>query len=716
MSFNGIEIKSEYRSLTDNIVLDFYIPLLKESIEYKRAVGFFSSSALVEISKGISQLVKNKGKIKLIASPHLSEEDFEAMKKGYESREAIIRNALQRTLKEPKDDNEKYSLNLLANLIADNILDIKIAFTDKGMYHEKVGILTDEYGNKVAFSGSMNESMTAMYSNYESIDVFCSWKSDFEVEKIKLKETAFDSIWGNIEPGVTTVEVPEFKDRIVREYKISDINYEEDIDFLENKIYEKEETYEQEKIPMVPRWLKLHEYQEKAIENWESSNYIGIFDMATGTGKTLTGLSALELLSRRLNHNLATIIVCPYQHLVEQWVEDIREFNIEPIIGYSGSSTRNYKRKLKNTIYDYNLGIKPFFCFVCTNATFASSKVQGYINSLKREALLIVDEAHNFGASNISKTLTDKFKYRIALSATLERHHDTEGTDKLKKYFGEKSIEYTLEMAIREGYLTPYYYHPIIVTLSDIELEKYNELTNQIKRHITVGKDKKTRLSETGKMLAIKRSRVVAGAIGKIEKLCEEIEQFKDSSHMLVYCGATKLWDDIYDFNEDVRQIDAITRVLGNRLDMKVARFTSTENKEQRENRKRRFSEGDIQALVAIKCLDEGVNIPSIKTAFILASSTNPKEYIQRRGRVLRTAKGKDFARIYDFITLPRSLEEVSSLTLSELQGDKSLIKNELQRMSEFNRLSLNPQDSDEIIEEINLAYEVIYRDEEATI
>ena len=236
MCLRDIEIKNEYRSLIDNITKDFYIPLLREAVLYKRAVGFFSSSALVQISKGITGLIKNGGKIKLVASPYLSKDDIEAMRKGYELREKILENALLRELKDADNHFDRERLNLLANLIANNILDIKIAVTEKngelGMYHEKMGIIVDSEGNKVAFSGSMNESAAAMKLNYEAIDVFCSWDGD--KGRVLLKENAFDSIWNNIEPNIKTIYFPKVKDAIIKKYREKSCNYEID----EEELYE----------------------------------------------------------------------------------------------------------------------------------------------------------------------------------------------------------------------------------------------------------------------------------------------------------------------------------------------------------------------------------------------------------------------------------------------------------------------------------------------
>ena len=591
MSLQDIEIKSEYRSLLDNVAKDFYIPLLQQAVSYKRAVGFLSSSALVEISKGISALVKNGGKILLVASPYLSAEDVEAIRKGYELRDNIIKKALVRELKEAKDVYEKDRLNLLANLISDGILDIKIAFTEDenkmGMYHEKMGIISDDFGNKVAFSGSMNESAAAMTLNYETIDVFCSWKG--EQDRVAAKENAFASIWNDCEPNIRIIDFPNLKQEIIDRYKKATPNYDIDKHEFGERIYVLEEATKYRLGPDIPRNVQLHDYQIKAIDEWEKRDYRGIFDMATGTGKTFTGLGAIARLSERVSDKLAVIIVCPYQHLVEQWVEDIVKFNMNPIIGYSASSQKDWKRRLEDAIRDQKLKVrnKEFFCFICTNATFSSDFVQTQIHKIRGNALLVVDEAHNFGAECLSKLLSEKFTYRLALSATLERHNDEEGTAKLFSYFGEKCIEYSLDRAIEEKKLTRYKYYPIIVTLNDDELRRYSELTYEIGKCLIKGKNGKVKLSEKGKILALARARLVAGAEDKITKLEEYIRPYLHDRHILVYCGATKLLRENQDFttvdDEDLRQIDVVTDLLGNKLNMKVSQFTSKEDVEERE-------------------------------------------------------------------------------------------------------------------------------------
>ncbi len=708
MCFQTLNIKPEYRSLRDDLVLGFYIPALSKSVLYKRAVGYFSSTALIEISHGITGLLKNNGKILLIASPMLQKDDIEAINMGYKQRNQLIEQALVDSIMEPKNYFESERLNLLANLISTKRLDIKIAFTESnngiGIYHEKMGLLYDEVGNKIAFAGSLNETASAYNLNYETIDVYRSWKG--EEERVLSKENAFHNLWLNQEINVRVVEFPDLAKEKLLTYKKDIVNW--NIDEIEYK--KRRGTIKKYYLgPLIPEEVNLYDYQIEAIRNWEKQNFTGVFDMATGTGKTYTALGAISRLYYKLNKNLAIIIVCPYQHLVEQWVEDIKAFNMKPIIGYSSSRQRDWKRRLKDAVNAFNLNLQQHFCFITTNKTFSLSFAQEEINKLKGNVLLVVDEAHNFGADNLSESLTPKIPFRLALSATIERYRDEIGTEKILSYFGEKCIEYTLDTAIRQGKLTPYYYYPTKVYLHDDELEDYKQLSAQIAKHTLSDGT----ISETGKYLLIKRAMILAGARDKLLKLEELMKDYTEASHVLIYCGATTIKDINYKEGkaekEEIRQIDAVKDILGNKLNIRVSQFTSQESAQEREIIKREFAKGSsIQALVAIRCLDEGVNIPSIKTAFILASSTNPKEYIQRRGRVLRKAPGKKHAVIFDFITLPRPCEQVKNLTEAEAKEELSIVKKEINRMSDFASIAENASDADRIIDEIKDSYNML--------
>lgn len=713
MGFQDIEIKSEYRSRLDNVIKDFYVPVLKQSVLYKRAVGFFSSTALVELSAGICGLVKNGGKIQLIASPHLSSDDIEAINCGLKRRDDVIEEALIRQLSEPIGAEEAARLNLLSNLIAAGVLEIKIAFLETGnsvgMFHEKMGLMYDSDQNIIAFSGSMNESFNAFRQNYEAVDVFTSWTSD--ENRVMAKQAAFNAMWNDYEPSIRVRDFPKVADLIVKKYR-TDNNTDLSLDETSFDV----ETFEEGSVtkadngPRIPTKVKMRPYQIEAINSWAEKNYRGIFDMATGTGKTYTALAAIATLYKATSNNLAVFIVCPYQHLVEQWKDDIVAFGMKPIVCYSASTQRNWKDRLKTAATSFNIGVQNHFCVVTTNATFSSDYVQGIVKKMRGNVLLVVDEAHNFGAENLSTTLMDNMKYRLALSATIDRHGDPEGTSKLYDYFGVKCIEYTLKDAIDNKMLTPYYYYPVVVSLSETELEDYLDITAKIRKNVHPDKRGKVILSEYAKMLLIKRARLVSGAVEKIDVLRELMQDYKDDNHMLVYCGATTMHDIDYKEGkahaEDIRQIDLVADLLGNELGMRVSKFTSEEDASERERIKADFDEGEhLQAVVAIRCLDEGVNIPSIKTAFIMASSTNPKEYVQRRGRVLRLFKGKTHAVIYDFITLPFALEATDLVEPDALESGKSLAMREIMRMKDFAAIAENPFDSDDLISQIQSAY-----------
>ena len=716
MSLRDVPLKTEYRSLLNNVIETFYTPILSESVLYKRAVGFFSSSALIELSAGILGLVKNGGKIQLIASPRLSQEDIAAINDGFRRRDEVIEEALLRELDSPNGIFEEARLNLLSNLIACGRLEIKIAFLENdnviGMFHEKVGLMYDDEDNIVAFTGSMNETSVAFSVNYESIDVYTSWTHD--EERVLNKQSAFNAMWNDYEPSIHVIPFPNVDAEIIDRYRITD-SLESAVARLENMDSpQKNNSIDQKpKVgPRVPSYVKMRPYQLEAINAWEQAGYRGIFDMCTGAGKTYTALAATAHLFKKKKENLAVIIICPYQHLVEQWKEDIVAFGMNPIICYSASAQKNWKDRLKTAITSFNIGVQKHFCMVSTNATFALDYVQEMIKRLKGNVLIIIDEAHNFGAEHLSSVLMENATYRLALSATIDRHGDAEGTQKLYDYFGEKCIEYTLKDAIDNDMLTPYYYHPVVVSLNEIEREKYLDLTAKINRNVHKDKDGKIQLNDYAKMLLIKRARIVAGAEGKLDTLKELMADYQNDNQILVYCGATTLHD--VEYREDkppvdeIRQIDAVSDILGNELGMRVTKFTSEEKADERERIKSDFAEGKhLQAVVAIRCLDEGVNIPSIRTAFIMASSTNPKEYIQRRGRVLRKFPGKKFATIFDFITLPIPLNEVGDYGEDMINSTKSLALREIIRMKDFAAIAENPFDSDSLIADIMSAYNI---------
>lgn len=697
MSFKDLTLKKMYRSKKCNIINEFFVPVLNESVEYKRAVGFFSSSALYQLAEGISGLVKNGGKIRIIASPRLTAEDALAIKEGYDLREIVEKRILE-DFEAPKNQRKKNQLNMLANLIADGKLDIKIAFMkDDELYHEKLGIARDLYGNLIAINGSINETGSAMSKNFESFDVFNNWSNEENVERTQLIADSFNNLWHDLDDCVDVIPFPKLAVKKFEKYK----------EYPMEQVIQFEETYKnktnENPLFRAPENIDFYDYQEEAVSNWMDNNAVGIFDMATGSGKTYTGLYALSELSLKLQDQLAVVIVVPYQHLVEQWVEDINNFGVEPIVAYS--SYPKWKEKFDDAVNAYNVKVKRNFCIITTTSTFSTEKFQSILGRIKKNLCFVADEAHNLGAKRISLLLPENAKYRLALSATIERHRDEQGTQVLRNYFGETCQSFTLKDAIDRGFLTEYYYYPIVVNLNSEELEQFIDISHKI---IKLGgaSQENCESNPTIERLLLQRARIVAGAHNKVEKLLEAIKPYQTDSHILVYCGATKYDRNDIDDESQVKQITEVTKKLYEKYGFKVRKFTSDENKYERQEIKQMFAEGkDLQVITAIKCLDEGVNIPAIKTAFIMASSTNPKEYIQRRGRVLRKFDGKAYAEIYDFITIPRPLEDISCVDSNERKIELGLVKKELVRMMDFAETANNPKDTDELRETLLDSY-----------
>lgn len=692
MSLKNIEnIKYKYRNKHNDVVSEFYNPCLVNSKTYKRAVGYFSSSILANIAIGLTSYLKPGHKIQLLISPELSKNDFEVIKAASFS-DQTIQDQLTNKLNFSTDviDTSRYSL--LYHLIKMNILEIRFAlvkdYEKTAIYHEKIGIFLDELNNAVVFIGSSNETENAIIRNYESFYTFKSWDTN-QNEQCKEEIDHFNSLWEGSDPFIKTLDVSKaIEQKIVKFSEIDPLFYDKNFNSSNGSIIL------EDPIPLIKPHIKLKNYQSTAIDNFVANNYRGIFSMSTGSGKTFTASGAIVRTFEN-KKKLFVVIVAPFLHLVDQWEDELENFNIVPMKIYG--SKESWLKKLYRKTTQFNLGLINFFSVVVTNKTFTDLDFQKFLSEVQDSTMLIVDEAHNFGSSKLLNSLNQNIPYRLALSATIERHNDQDGTKGLYDYFGEIVIEYDLKQAILDGVLTNYYYYPIVINFTDIELSKYLELTEKISKLYAIygTENGSNRNLEIDKLL-LKRSRIVAGAEEKLKKLFEIIEkQYSKDNNLLIYCGALKYGDlETYNFDEDVKQIDYVQKQLGSLLGMKVSKFTAEESKEERKQIINSYKLNDLQALVAIKCLDEGVNIPAIKTAFILASSTNPRQYIQRRGRLLRTFKGKEFAYIYDFITLTRPLEELEKLDSKTLKKESGLIINEMKRIREFSQIAINSSDS----------------------
>lgn len=706
MSFKELDIAIRYRSNHHQIAKDFYIPVLASCKTYKRATGYFSTSALVALSHGLGEMARNGGHIQIICSPSLSKEDINAINTGYKTREDIINRVLSDSLTEPVTEFEEERLNMIANLVATGMLDFRIAFmendTGLNIYHEKIALFEDFDGNKVGYAGSMNESENGMDENFESFYTFCSWKDP--EGRIPTIEHDFDEMWENRTAKIQVIPFPKLIiDRLIK-YRKHDTDY--DIDRREFKITD---LIKPKPKFCIPDSVTLRYYQKDAINGWENNGWKSIFLLCTGAGKTYSALGAMVRLAEKVGDYLAVFILCPYIHLVSQWEEDVVAWGFTPIIAHSKSPDRDWEQTLRKAYQRFKRENRPFIC-ITTIDTFTEEKIQQYITRFTpdQNVLLIADEAHNLGAPKISALLPYNISYRIALSATIRRHMDAEGTQAIYDYFGEECIHYDLERAIKEGMLVHYNYHPVIVALQPDELSEYNTITNRMKRCL-INENGKTKLSSIGQQLAFKRTRILAGARDKIPVTLELVSGHKDETGLLIYCGAANTENE--ETYEEGRQIDLMTDALKQKFHMSVQKFTAEESLEDRQNIKKYYISGQYQAITAIKCLDEGVNIPGIKTAFIMSSSRNPKEFIQRRGRLLRKCEGKKVAEIYDIITLPRDLAFVHD---GDYESDKTIILGELARIKEFGGLADNKYEADKMISDIMSAYGVYFDIDEA--
>lgn len=726
MSFKELHFYDEYLSHENNLIEDFYIPVLSETIIFNRAVGYFRSDFLYQISKGMSSIIKNGGVVNIITSPNLTIEDIERINHGYELRK-IINDKLQTIVSPPINFEQGERLNYIAHLIANDKLNIKIAVNKdvrkNGMFHEKWGVLKDIHGNKISMNGSNNDTYSGLFENHESFELNFSWLAETDRKRIEAKEIRFDSMWNNKEDSLIVMELPANIKEEILTYKKSGIIDEKHLlkktsDFLTKNIRIKslEEDLQMKKIniPRMPQDIKIRDYQQQAFVNWKENEYKGILSMATGTGKTITALNAIVEIFQEVG-KLFVIIVCPYQHLVEQWVEDIERFNIAPIIGYSKSRQKEWRRVLYNQIKLFKYSKQEqFTCFITTNATYSKKDIIDVLEELEGNVLFIVDEAHNIGSETGLRGLLDNYKYRMALSATYERKYDWEGTKKLEDYFGKVVYEISIKEAIYEKEcLVQYKYYPVPTFLLPEEFQRYKELTKQIGKGTRKTKIGKLIMTKEAKLAANKRALLIAGALNKIEVLKSMISSIKGTKNNLIYCGAANIsleeMPEIIQTDEsEIRQVDLVMEMLVNR-GINAARFTAVEDVNQRKLIKEQFVKGNIETVVAIKCLDEGVNIPSIERAYILASSKDKKQYIQRRGRVLRKFESwgykKEIAYIYDFICLPFQLDYANEITDEDFKIGGDLLKGELERIEEFYSTCANKESVENIVKELKDSY-----------
>ena len=625
--------------------------------------------------------------MRLIVSPLFSKEDYEAIELGYKAQEDIAAQRIVEmfNIDEIKDDD---GANILSWLIFEKRLDIRVVVkkenNKKAIFHDKFSVLIDEEGNRITFRGSMNESETAMVDNYESIEVDCSWETEGLRRAIQ-REKQFDAIWDDDSNKWSTIPIPDaVKESLVqirRPIKADTYEYVENSPQL---VCEPETVYMPSR-PAIPKWLELRKYQKNAIAAWVKNNNRGIFQMATGTGKTKTSLAAVtKILDVYYSNQVkcGLVVVVPYVVLLEQWLEDLKEFQISAIACYE--SKNKWLPRVEENIRLFNENVRDKLFLITTTKTLISSDFQRCIATIKGDYIFLADEMHHLTSDMMRQSLPQNAKYRLGLSATLMTKYNSAKMEELKAYFGGIIYEYSMKEAIETDCLTRYFYYPIYVELTDEEKSDYYEVSKKIsKAMMLAGNDLDDDDNIPLKALLSQRGRILASASNKLIKLKEMAPQFKDKANFIIYCG-----DKI---ESNVKYIDKVYEIVNNEEGIISAKFTAEENPQQRRDILDLFGKKVIQALIAIRCLDEGVDIPQLETAIIMSSGTNPKEFIQRRGRILRKAAGKQYSYIYDFIVIPSlSIQDVSALTPDEKEMELKVISREFERVQEFANLAEN--------------------------
>lgn len=646
MSYKDLDIKISYISCGDeSIAPAFLVPVLKMTRLYQRSVGFFSSGVFEPVIDGIVTLARNGGMIQLIASPKLSAADIAAIKEGYRQKEEVFESSFSRDFLDAIVGLNDDQLKLLVTLIAQGVLDIKIAVTKTiGDYHDKLGILEDFEGNTIVFYGSSNSSRNGYQDNYEKIRVVKSWDGSQDAS-IEDEKTEFRSLWEGTNPYVA-----------VYDYKHSAKNHIlQVIDDRAKSINSKT------KNP-----IELRDYQEEAIAAWVANDYHGFYVMATGTGKTWTAIfSAKKLLE---SNDAMIVVIAPYKHLIRQWADDIVKTFPQAKIIMVSSENPQWDSQITQEIIRKRYNPQNQIIIVSTIKSFNTDRFNLAVGKSNDEKLLIIDEAHRLTIRD--ESLHETYKYMLGLSATPFTGSSAKKGSELMSFFGGQVFSLPIEKALGK-HLVNYYYRPIFVNSTEEEEGRFRYHSTKIascfKNGICIDPDTLVKSLRN-------RLRVISMAEEKKTRIDEIIDYVKETDHFVVYCGDGKLFDS--NTNEEIRHIQFVKGALINHA-YKPSQFTARENMQERMELVDEFNKGNITALSAIRCLDEGINIPSIKSALILSSNDDYREFVQRRGRILRKYDNKETATIYDVIVLPSH----------DLQAWARI---EFRRFLEYARLSLN--------------------------
>ncbi|TCJ41257.1 DEAD/DEAH box helicase family protein [Parafrankia sp. BMG5.11] len=700
--FRKLELKTNYTSESDNLYTEFFLPALTGAIKYQRAVGFFSLGVLLNAPSAMSTIVENDGRIELIFGKLVAPEDFEAIREGASrpwGEDELPR--FDEVLAENSGGLLEYRIRLLAWLFTTQRLEMKVAVRPQGMFHQKIGVLEDRLGDTISFSGSMNETMSALDPrfNSEEITVFRSW-SEGQRDYVENHARNFAKLWsGDTGSSTLICALPEAIEEglnfVMERFPGRPRTEEEDVKV--RAFFEKQVGTTNSK-PAVPTTVggaafAMRPHQLEALRAWSANGHNGILELATGAGKTITAIYAATK-TIEANIGIALVVAVPYQDLADQWCEELRQFNIHSVRCYG---SRKEWEPVVNAYLRRNAGEqREFIAIVVVNKTLKSDYFQSFATKLDSSRVFFIgDECHHHGGVGYVGKLLEDARFRIGLSATPFHYLDEEANARIRNVYDRSVFQYSLADAVRDKVLTPYEYVPIPVELTAREAQDYVDLSDQIAQAFAASRDRQMGPgSERLKALLMQRARLIGAAENKMVELEALLETEKVQAHSLFYCsdGRTIVDEDAdgaesADDSVEMKQRHAVAQALMRR-GVRVSPFTSDENRWQRREILRQFKDGETEAMVAIRCLDEGIDVPACRTAYLIASSRNPRQFIQRRGRILRRSPGKDHAKIYDFVVV---LPEDNARPVS---AAVDFLRNELGRVADFARNSLYPASS----------------------
>lgn len=734
-----------YQTKSEWEPVGFFSEALCNATSFDLMLGFFSSAAINVLSYGFASFIYNGGKIRMIINDILSSDDAFAISAAHDGHDLPyfdLRNLEE--LSYTLNKRDRHFFECLAWLIRNERIEIKIVrmVNGRGIAHTKCGIFSDGL-NKVGFEGSVNFSLSALIHNKESLSVFCDWNGPADIGRIKSIQKSFDKTFDGQDEDVEFVDAIKLKDSVLRHSKDKGLKelLDDELDLLESSEYHhtsetairaldkiKEKVrrailkingieHTQDSIPVFPFPSGPRQYQLEAFEKWKCSQQ-GMFAMATGTGKTLTALNCLLEIYNRKKYYKAIILV-PTLTLVDQWEQECKRFHFGNIIKVC-SKNKSWRSELDaiKLQEDFNYSEKePSYVIIATYASFARDSIFKDLTQISskitKKLLVIADEAHNMGSPRILNRLQGiKYKRRIGLSATPERQFDDSANLKLREFFGCADIEgYTFEFSMREaidkGYLCRYYYYPHMVRLTTEEMSEYMKISLQLAKFFNYDSETFPGSDEILLRLLLKRKRIIHKAQNKESVFLNILKNWHKEKgslkYTLVYVPEGSRPDnenaDLFDSTETVPDDDYSENLIDTYTNIvQSISPTTTVRKFQSGTTKRSeilesFASGQLEVLTSMKCLDEGVDVPRSELAIFCASTGNPRQFIQRRGRILRKHPDKKRAVIHDLVVIP----EISSIS-ENFKMERSLLATELKRVRDFALLSEN---SDYAFEEL---------------